>query len=1390
MADPFAANPQYASSSGYQHPPTGFSRPQQTYRASTGPGQIMATTDEFGTYSPGHAPMPGPSQSTSAAAAAAARYRQSMPMPLPLPEPIASTSHTYASSHSHTAQSQQQQAQAQSRAANRRSHNPTTTLGNASPPKAEYLTDEYVLHPSVYAYKQAHPRRPMIGFGPYVLLQTLGEGEFGKVKLGVHTDYGVEVAIKLIKRGSLDDEVRASKVEREIDVLKTLKHPNIVRMFDVIDTEKYIGIVLEYAGGGELFEHILANRYLKEKDAQKLFAQLISGVDYLHRKHIVHRDLKLENLLLDKHRNIIITDFGFANRFDHAQDDLMATSCGSPCYAAPELVVSEGLYVGSAVDIWSCGVILYAMLSGYLPYDDDPQNPDGDNINLLYKYIMNTKLNFPEHLSPSAKSLLQIMLVPLPEHRCTVTQIMEHPWLAGYRDMFVRTVEEHEYVFQEAMYRKSQQAKRELSDRKRVQAEAKEAKAMMQRSQSSVPGTTVTASMLDYQRRREQRHHSALPTTSTMPEYLSNAGHRTPPLESRHVIPPPLPAPTHTQLMPEASMVASPASMPTPTMPTLSIPSPSGSPSKHVESVAALHTPTESIAVASTRAVENESLSTTPLVTPPIETEDKATRPSMSSNKNRHTIQVEYDGDASYERMQEAMQKNQKGKDIERPESKAENLAPIMAHVQQGGSTDIEMESGSSDNDHAQAETVESVLEETPAVTPVLTPPANTTPLPEVAEEVSEKSSEAPTIPSTPSKKSISQQTPSSPTTPRASMAVQSETITATPRAERAAPPTPKASLVSDNRKRHDSMPPISAMPPPSSVPAPRNPNHKPSGLPKPPPAKRERYRKGMSLDKFGLAKLLGQASHTNDENRNIPPSASSSAVNLASGHAKRGSMSISRPGTADQEKKSRRKTLQLMVNRSNPRDDKSPQTPLAPATPLAARDMNPQAPATKPVSPPVVVDRNGIQPSPQPDQSSPSIVTVDAFAAQQAASPPHKTASSKAAKKVMDWFRRKSLAKDTLVNLKSAGVKSDSQSSFVRVSPARPKVAERMGGSTANLAMSSVSSIGHTQEGPVVVTVSEDDEAQPESATLPKPKQANSTNVGESARIPLGEAVNKTNVQSTSDLLSPTRARVPTPERSKSHRISPSQSSTNNAERQPSNLQKSTLPGSSTSTRARSDRSEDSKMRVHTGLVDQSALSSKPPKEVMTEVLKVLKEMGMDIKRENEFRLRCTRVRRRKAGATTALGSVMSVGSGMSPFTLMSSASTSKTDSRGLPLPISPSAGSSLSGGIKGMLLRRGSSYSSQLPRSDSEIFSSPSIGNTPNLPSSPDGKLPMMAEPLYGEHSVDSGDEVKFVIELCRIKNLPGLYLLNIKRLRGSVWSFKFIYQTVLERTSTLTH
>lgn len=232
-------------------------------------------------------------------------------------------------------------------------------------------------------------RRKETKFGEYMLGQTLGEGEFGKVKLGWKKDGSVQVAIKLIRRESLGtNPSRLPKIYREIAILETLAHPNIVKLHEMVETSQFIGIILEYASGGELFDYILTHRYLKDNTARKLFAQLISGVGYLHKKGIVHRDLKLENLLLDRNRNIIITDFGFANTFDPRDElgdeteqnltnrdyvkkmnleqvrngtrrgDLMATSCGSPCYAAPELVVTDSLYTGRKVDVWSCGVIL------------------------------------------------------------------------------------------------------------------------------------------------------------------------------------------------------------------------------------------------------------------------------------------------------------------------------------------------------------------------------------------------------------------------------------------------------------------------------------------------------------------------------------------------------------------------------------------------------------------------------------------------------------------------------------------------------------------------------------------------------------------------------------------------------------------------------------------------------------------------------------------------------------------------------------------------------------------------------------------------------------------------------------------------------------------------
>lgn len=277
-----------------------------------------------------------------------------------------------------------------------------------------------------------------VRFGAYVLGSTLGEGEFGKVKLGWRKDgkHPSQVAIKLIKRDSILKDLESEiKIHREINSLRLLSHPNIVNLVEVLKSGKYIGIVLEYASGGELFDYILQHKYLKENVAKKLFAQLVSGVDYMHLKGLIHRDLKLENLLLDKHKNIIISDFGFVNSYNRDRNDLMKTSCGSPCYAAPELVLTQSPYSGRKVDIWSLGVILYAMLSGYLPFDDDAENEDGADIVRLYNYICSTPLTFPEYVSPLARDLLRKIIVSDPEKRMSMNEIRSHPWLAPHANL-------------------------------------------------------------------------------------------------------------------------------------------------------------------------------------------------------------------------------------------------------------------------------------------------------------------------------------------------------------------------------------------------------------------------------------------------------------------------------------------------------------------------------------------------------------------------------------------------------------------------------------------------------------------------------------------------------------------------------------------------------------------------------------------------------------------------------------------------------------------------------------------------------------------------------------------------------------------------------------------
>ncbi|CAM0135874.1 unnamed protein product [Umbelopsis sp. WA50703] len=256
--------------------------------------------------------------------------------------------------------------------------------------------------------------------GQYNLIKSIGVGSFGKVKLAVHSITGQKVALKIINRKKIASLDMAGRVKREIQYLKLLRHPHIIKLYEVIVTPTDIIMVIEYAGG-ELFNYIVEKGKMGEDDARRFFQQIICAVEYCHRHKIVHRDLKPEkvsSLLLDDNNNVKIADFGLSNIM--TDGDFLKTSCGSPNYAAPE-VISGKLYAGPEVDVWSCGVILYVMLCGRLPFDDE-------YIPTLFKKINGGIYTTPSFLSPETKYLLTSMLVVDPLKRITIQEIRQNPW--------------------------------------------------------------------------------------------------------------------------------------------------------------------------------------------------------------------------------------------------------------------------------------------------------------------------------------------------------------------------------------------------------------------------------------------------------------------------------------------------------------------------------------------------------------------------------------------------------------------------------------------------------------------------------------------------------------------------------------------------------------------------------------------------------------------------------------------------------------------------------------------------------------------------------------------------------------------------------------------------
>uniref|UniRef100_A0A4W5QLJ0 non-specific serine/threonine protein kinase n=1 Tax=Hucho hucho TaxID=62062 RepID=A0A4W5QLJ0_9TELE len=242
--------------------------------------------------------------------------------------------------------------------------------------------------------------------GNYRLLKTIGKGNFAKVKLARHILTGREV------RGE-------RQLFREVRIMKLLNHPNIVKLFEVIETERTLYLVMEYASGGEVFDYLVAHGRMKEKEARAKFRQIVSAVQYCHQKHIVHRDLKAENLLLDADMNIKIADFGFSNEF--TMGNKLDTFCGSPPYAAPELFQGKK-YDGPEVDVWSLGVILYTLVSGSLPFD-------GQNLKELRERVLRGKYRIPFYMSTDCENLLKRFLVLNPAKRGTFEQIMKDRWI-------------------------------------------------------------------------------------------------------------------------------------------------------------------------------------------------------------------------------------------------------------------------------------------------------------------------------------------------------------------------------------------------------------------------------------------------------------------------------------------------------------------------------------------------------------------------------------------------------------------------------------------------------------------------------------------------------------------------------------------------------------------------------------------------------------------------------------------------------------------------------------------------------------------------------------------------------------------------------------------------
>ena len=272
----------------------------------------------------------------------------------------------------------------------------------------------------------------------FKFIKTIGEGTFGKVKSAIEINTGQKVSIKILNKNMIKGKENIEQINREIKILKTLNHPNLIKLFQIIEDNSHYYIITEYVNGGELFNLIVKNKYLSENLASIFFIQLIYALEFLKLKNISHRDIKPENILIRNNKEILLIDFGLSSQFK--EGELINTPCGSPCYAAPEMLLGYN-YNGFASDIWSCGIVLFTMVCGYLPYEEETNEK-------LCKKIFSTKLEIPERITPQCKDLLMKLLEINPKKRPSLEEIKNHKFLnygvIWYKEHFCKIMKKYE----------------------------------------------------------------------------------------------------------------------------------------------------------------------------------------------------------------------------------------------------------------------------------------------------------------------------------------------------------------------------------------------------------------------------------------------------------------------------------------------------------------------------------------------------------------------------------------------------------------------------------------------------------------------------------------------------------------------------------------------------------------------------------------------------------------------------------------------------------------------------------------------------------------------------------------------------------------------------------